>query len=1350
MSVKIAFTLFMAVLVPVYWALYGPSNFLYFCDMALFLTLVGVWTESPLLISMPAVGILIPQIIWCIDFSAHLAGLHFIGMTDYMFEAERPLFLRGLSFFHGWLPFLLIYGVKKVGYDRRALPAWTILSWVLIFVCFFFMPLPGAAVKPNAPVNINYVYGLSDSVAQTWMPAWAWVATLLVLMPLLLFIPTHFFLKRLGRRPATPGATKLTTAIKAPTASSEKQDPRWQTGFWSLIVTQFQGAFSDNALKQLVLFLILGLGLPADKRDALVPAVGALFALPFILFSMAGGFLADRFSKRSVTIGVKIFEIGVMALALAGFAFHNLALQLTCVFLMGVHSAIFGPSKYGLLPEVLPGKKLSWGNGILELGTFLAVILGTMLGGILSDRFPGRQYLSGYILIGLALFGLITSFGIAKVPAADPKRTFRLNPLGDLIAQMRIIRKDRQLWLAVVGNAYFSFFAMLIMLNLVIYGKDLLHLSDAHNSYLTAALAVGIGLGSLAAGYMSHDKIEYGLIPLGAIGMTLGASALALPGLGYAGFACGLAVLGFFGGFFIVPISALLQRRPDPKTKGGILAAANLTSFVGIFAASAVYYLLALMLKPRGIFLAAALMTLAGTIYIVRLMPQAFLRLVLCLATHSVYRVKTVGRENVPSEGGALLVCNHVSFVDALLVLAAIDRPIRFMLHRDIYERAFVKPLARMMEIIPVASTQRPREMIQSLRIATQAIENGELVCIFAEGEISRIGHMLPFRRGFERIMEGVSAPIIPVCLDGVWGSIFSFSEGKFVWKIPRQIPYLVSVSFGSPMPVQSTPPAVRQSVQELLSDAWCSRKGSMHTLHQAFVQTARRHPFRFCMADSKGAPVPFHNVLSKTLFVASRLKSEWHGQKMIGILLPPSMPAALVNFAALLSGKVPVNLNYTLSVEGLESCIRQCNIEVIVTSQAFLDKLKINLPGKKLLVEEMLANPTPSEKASALFLSWFAPCRSLEKRFAGRPIASDELATVVFSSGSTGEPKGVMLNHYNVQSNVQQLGQVVALNGSDRFAGVLPFFHSFGFTATLMLPAVLGVGVVFHSNPLDARAIGTLIREHSITFLLATPTFLQLYLRSCESADLGGLRFVLAAGEKLHERVANSFEEKFGVRPVEAYGCTECSPALTVSTNDFRAAGFRQVGAKRGTIGHPLPGVSVRIIHPETHQPLAPGEPGLLLVRGPNVFEGYLNQPEKTAASFIEGCYCTGDIAAMDEDGFLQITDRLSRFSKIGGEMVPHVKVEEKLHELCGIVQQTFAVAGVPDAKKGERLIVLHTYPDPLDECLSKLATSGLPNLWIPRANQFFRVETLPLLGTGKLDLRQIKETAARLSPLE
>jgi acyl-[acyl-carrier-protein]-phospholipid O-acyltransferase / long-chain-fatty-acid--[acyl-carrier-protein] ligase len=1121
----------------------------------------------------------------------------------------------------------------------------------------------------------------------------------------------------------------------------------WRLGFWSLITTQFQGAFNDNGLKFLVLYLIIGTNLTPDEEETKVLLVGALFAMPFILFSMTGGYLADRFSKRSVTIGTKLFEIGVMVFAVAGFALQSMPMSLAALFLASTQGALFGPSKYGLLPEILPEDRLSWGNGVIELGTFLAAIAGTVVAGQLPKWFGSRQEYSGVFFLTCSVVGLVTSFGITRVRAADPAKKFRINFLGDLWTNGKRIAQDRVLWLAVAGNTYFFFLGALLQFDIVFYGRDVLHVASTRGSLLQAAIAIGIGLGSLAAGYLSGGKIEYGLIPLGATGITVFGFLLALPGLSFQPVLILLAALGFFGGFFIVPISALLQHRPEEQHRGGVLASANLLSFIGILAASVVYYICKhfLHLGPAAIFLWASVGTLGALAYVLWLLPDSLLRLLLWIAAHTIYRLDLQGQENIPPRGGALLTPNHASWVDAVLLIAATDRPIRFLMFKGVYDNPLIKPFAKMLKIIPIASDQGPREMIHSLREASEALRNGEVVCIFPEGEITRIGQMLPFRRGFERIIKGIDAPIIPVNIDGIWGSIFSFSGGHFLWKWPRTIPYPVRITFGKALPPTSTAPEVRQAVQELGVSAFQRRRRYMKPLTRSFVKAARRHSRRFAMADGRTPKLTFGDSLIKTVFLARRLRPLWRDQKMVGVLLPPSIPGALVNWAALLLGKIPINLNYTSSNESIASCAKQCDLKTVVTSRQFLEKVPVRPPGEQIYAEDLALDPSFGEKMAALLAAKLLPVRLLEL-FLGvsHPPSLDDTATVIFSSGSTGEPKGVVLSHFNLASNVEQLEQVFHLHDGDRILGILPFFHSFGFTGTLCLPPLAGMGVVFHVSPLDAQAIAALVSKYSVTMLLSTPTFLNTYARRITPEAFGSLRIVMAGAEKLPERIAQAFEDHFGIRPLEGYGCTECSPVVAVNTYDFRAAYSRQVGAKRGTIGHPLPGVAVHIIDPENGQSLPVDKPGLLLVRGPNVMVGYLNQPEKTAAVLKDGCYNTGDIATVDEDGFLRITDRLSRFSKIGGEMVPHIRVEEKLHELIGADGQVLAVTAIPDEKKGERLVVIHTLKEEaLRECLEKLAKSDLPALWKPRPDQFLFVEKLPYLGTGKLDLRKLKEIA-------
>jgi acyl-[acyl-carrier-protein]-phospholipid O-acyltransferase/long-chain-fatty-acid--[acyl-carrier-protein] ligase len=459
----------------------------------------------------------------------------------------------------------------------------------------------------------------------------------------------------------------------------------------------------------------------------------------------------------------------------------------------------------------------------------------------------------------------------------------------------------------------------------------------------------------------------------------------------------------------------------------------------------------------------------------------------------------------------------------------------------------------------------------------------------------------------------------------------------------------------------------------------------------------------------------------------------------MIGVLLPPSVAGALVNVGVTLAGRVPVNLNFTAGPEAMAAARERCAIRTVVTSRVFLAKAKIEAQEGMVFVEDILAHVSPLARLRALLTARFVPARLLAG--AARP---ETLATVIFSSGSTGIPKGVMLSHYNVLANIEAMAQLFWIGERDRIVGVLPFFHSFGYTVTIWFPLIAGCGVVYHPNPTDAKAVGELIAKYHATFLLSTPTFCAGYTRKCSPEEFASLRFVLVGAEKLREPIAAAFREKFGVELLEGYGCTEMAPVVAVNAPNFQAGKDSQLGNQPGTVGHPMPGVAAQVVDPATFAPLPPNQPGLLLVKGSNRMIGYLGEPQRTAEALHEGWYITGDIAAIDDEGFIRITDRLSRFSKIAGEMVPHLWIEDAIANVLG--SAPCAVTSVADDRRGERLVALYVHEMEPAELWQKLAETDLPRLWIPKRENLYRVESLPQLGTGKLDLRGLKMRAEEL----
>ena len=1114
-----------------------------------------------------------------------------------------------------------------------------------------------------------------------------------------------------------------------------------ERGFWALIATQFQGAFNDNAFKVIVIFLI-----PLLVKEEGYPATAIaflIFNIPFLLFPSYAGYLADRFSKQRVAVFTKYWEVLVMGMGLVAFLLNSPAFLWVTLFLMAMQSAFFSPAKYGILPEILREERLSWGNGILQLGTMLAIILGTAVGTPLAAVFKDRAYLTSVVLIGFSIAGVVTSYFITKPPAAAPGRGAPWNPWAGMGRCFRCFRADRWLFLTMLGIAYFWFAGVLAMQNIIELAKATVA-STALQGQLLTALSLGIGLGSVATGFLSRGKIEVGLIPLGGLGLAAFSALLGIGEWSFWGNMGLLFGLGFFGGFFVIPLDATLQQRSPDDMRGDMIATSNFVTFAGMTVSAILFYVLfnRLGLSTSTIFLLSAAMSLAASIYICTLLPVFLLRFILWCLASTFYRIQVMGRDNIPDKGGALFVANHTSYVDALMILASTGRHVRFLMYKGIYDSPFVRPLARLMGVIPIAAEQSPREMVKSLRTATTALEAGEAVCIFAEGQITRTGQLLPFRKGFEHIVKGVDAPIIPVHLGNLWGSIFSFSGGRFLWKIPTKIPYPVTVSYGAPLPSDSSATAVRRAIQELGTAAFATKRYAL--LHRTFARRARRHPFKQAIADGLTPKMSCLKTLAASLVLARKLKSVLAGEKMVGVLLPPSVGGALVNIALQWLGKIPVNLNYTASAESLESACGQCGINHVISAEAFLEKVKMDSPRPTILLEHLRTEITAWSRCVGFL---WAACLSsvLIERLLGAPRgrSQEDLATVVLSSGSEGEPKGVMLTHRNLASNIEATLQVFPHDSNDGIMGVLPFFHSMGFMGTLWLPLTSGTRAVYHPNPLDARAIGGLIYKHKATFFMTTSTLLQGFIRQCPPEHLSSLKYIVCGAEKLADRVREACKEKFGIEPIEGYGATECSPLVSLNVPNFRVPGFFQRGTKVGTIGHPIPGVSVRIVNPENRAPLGVNESGMMLVEGPSIMKGYLGKPEKTSDVLRDGWYETGDIASVDEDGFITITGRLSRFSKIAGEMVPHGKVEESLHQLLGLteVAETLAVVGLPDERKGEKLVVLHTLDeDQMDVLQEKLKQSNLPNLWIPDPSAFHRIDAIPVLGSGKMDLRTLK----------
>lgn len=709
-----------------------------------------------------------------------------------------------------------------------------------------------------------------------------------------------------------------------------------------------------------------------------------------------------------------------------------------------------------------------------------------------------------------------------------------------------------------------------------------------------------------------------------------------------------------------------------------------------------------------------------------------------------LYRVTAYGQEHLPPDG-FLLLPNHISFVDAIVLhLAWPKRQIRYVIDETFYRKPLLHGILKLVGCIPIS----PRRAKDAVRTAAEAIRAGDIVCLFPEGQLTRSGTLLRLQRGYELIARQAEAQVVPVWLDQLWGSVFSYKGGRMLRKLPR-VPYHVAVAFGKPLAAKQADIAtVREELLKLGEFCFSRRPSINRHLAAAAVRGLKRRKFTKLLTDGiDHSQLSGAKLLGAAIALSRHLKQHFPNERRIAIVLPATRGAVIANLGVALADKVPVGLNFTSGRAAAEACCRRADLRVSLTATAFMQRLTdFPWPEKTLKLDEIM----PPMKTRILW--WWMLCLVLPApaliRLLGIPQqGGHKEAILLFTSGSSGEPKGVVLSHRNLLGNVEQFNVLLDANPDDAILASLPFFHSFGCTVTLWYPLIEGVRIVTTANPLEAAKNSELIERYKLTLLLAAPTFLRGYLRKAEPHQLRSLRLIITGAEKLPRDLAEAFEEKFGQHVYEGYGLTETSPVVSVNLPEpvAKAAGAPiQSSSRVGSVGKLAPGIAVEIREPETDRKLSLHDTGMLWLRGPNIFEGYLNDPERTAEVLRDGWFKTGDIARLDEDGFLYIEGRLSRFSKIGGEMVPHEALEQKIVAALGLngeSERLIAIVGITDPTKGEATVLLSAREIDLNQLREKLRNAGVPNLWIPK--RICRVESVPVLASGKLDLARCKSVA-------
>lgn len=1124
------------------------------------------------------------------------------------------------------------------------------------------------------------------------------------------------------------------------------QAPRWIP----LFSVQFLGVFHDNFLKGLISFLAVKWASGWDETRVIAWAANML-VIPYLLFSPVSGTLARRFSKITILRWAKGAEIGIAVLAWMSFLLEDVRLALASVALMGLQSCLYSPAKMGLINDIGGEGRISFGTGTMEMLAFVGSVVGMLGAGVVVGL--GGMHILPWIAAVSAVVagtGFVASLRLrATEPPPERGRGTEWNVFGFLVRSYREANAIRGLNLSVVGVSVFWMIGSLALMNLLVFAKHELGLGELPTSGLQALMALGIGLGCMAASWISGRQVALGLAPLGALGLATGLAVMAFAPLSPIPFAIVLLATAFSGGLYKVPIGAWIQSRVEGRALGDTLAYVNLANFVLMFLASLIFEHLVPVFGPRGVFAVAAAAAFAVSIVTLLRLPGAFARVVVGLLVRTVMRVRPAGMEHVPTRGGVLLVANHVSLLDALLVEAAVPRTVRFVVLRDLVQTPILGWFLKMVGVIPVRAGMGRKALEEFASSCRAELAKGRAVCIFAEGEISRHGQMQGFQRGLEFALKGIDVPVVPLHIEGVVGRPFSWPAGRLEWRPWRGALRRVHLLAGPALASTASAFQVRQAVADLGVENFLNRFEDDHTLATVFLASCRRPGVRTLWSDTMGAKLSAPQAMLK----ANALALHWHGQflpqERVGVLLPSTVAGAVANVSLTLAGCIPVNLNFTASKDAMAASVAKAGISTVITSRKFLLKLGIEAPARALFLEDVPARITFGQKMGALLAS-ILPV-AISARWLGRrsPRICDT-ATILFSSGSTGIPKGIPLSHRNVLSNLHGILQMYGLEGHDVVAGTLPFFHAFGFTGTIWLPVAAHCGAAFHPNPTEARAVGDLVETYKATVLVTTPTFLESYLRRVDASKFATLRHLVTGAEKLSTTLRDAVHRDWHLVAREGYGATECSPIVAVNGPDWEGedvAGspLKQSGSRGGSVGRALPGVAVRVVDPANlDRQLGADDAGMVLVRGANVMTGYWENPEATSAAFHKGWYITQDIGRVDADGFLHLLDRLARFSKIGGEMVPHVQVEEVLQGLSGSEERAFVVVGVPHPSKGEQLAVLTTMDE---ESVSRVVTGlkdgTLPALWQPKPAMFHRVEAFPVLGTGKTDLLTLRRIA-------
>ncbi len=1130
--------------------------------------------------------------------------------------------------------------------------------------------------------------------------------------------------------------------------------------FLPLFVAQSIGAFNDNVYRSALSMLfitIVSKNIGKDTANQLNTLSAACLILPFFLFSAFAGQLADKFDKSTIARRVKLLEIGIVALGSYSLFSGNITLQLFCMFLAGTQSAFFGPIKYSILPQHLNKDELLGGNGMVEMGTFISVLLGTILGGVLI-RMDGGEMFVATAMISLSIIAYIAAWFIPSAPSAQPDLKINYNVISETWTIFKQAAEKREVLLAILGISWFWFLGVVFLTQIIPFTQDDLHADPQSATLIMAVFSVATGLGSIYCNRLLGGKVTMKYLPLSCLLMSLFifdlyfaagqtsarfATETATPAALLSSFAglralFDLGAIAFFSGLFVVPLYALTQVRTPFYRRARVIGANNIMNAIFMIVATLLSgILLSNGMSVRMIYLLLGIINAGVALYIIALLPQTLFAAAARGLFRLLYRVEVKGMENYRAAGKkALIVPNHTSYLDGPLLSTFLPERAAFAINTYMAKAWWVKPAFILYDMCPID----PGNPL-ALRTLVGRLKRNQKVVIFPEGRITVTGALMKVYEGPAAIAQMAGAKVLPVRIDGAQFSPFSKLRGKLRlhWFPKITITFLPPVNFDPPTELKGGELREYQAekLYDVMADMMFRTSKTNRTLWQALLDAQATHGGgREIIEDIQRKPMSYDRIVTGSLVLGRKLVALTKGEKIVAVLMPNAIGGALAIFGLLASGRVPALLNFSTGAINMSAACTAAEVRSIVTSRRFIEAAEmqedLNLLAKSckiIYLEDVRESINLSDKLFGLWTK-FAP--GIAAKSLGAISDPDKSAVILFTSGSEGVPKGVVLSHRNLNSNWLQVAARIAFTPQDKVFNAMPVFHSFGLTGGLLLPLLGGVNSFLYPSPLHYKIVPEMVYDTNSTVLFGTDTFLTGYARNAHTYDFFNLRFIVAGAERVKPETREIWMEKFGLRILEGYGATECSPVLAVNTPMHYRSG--SVGRLLDAIQYklePVPGIEVG---------------GRLFVKGPNIMLGYLRADNPgVIESPPGGWYDTGDIVSVDEQRYVTILGRAKRFAKIAGEMVSLTMIEAKLQQLYPDLGH--AVVAVPDKKKGEQLVMFTTLEKPdRKKIADALKTLGVADLMIPKS--VFELDTLPMLGSGKTDYVYIARLAKEKVP--